>query len=165
MSAASVWFVLGVAFFLGELFSPVFIMVFFGLGAWAAGCIAALGGGLVPALAGFIFVSTGTLLLLRRVLVRTFKGRSRSASEDGTGGDGSPEFMLDGKLATVTRPITPQTVGEISVGGSFWRAVSEATLPEGATVRVLGQVKGNELLLRVVPHEAAEGENGPERQR
>lgn len=37
MLAPMIWFAIGVALFLAELFSPVFVMAFFGLGAWAAG--------------------------------------------------------------------------------------------------------------------------------
>ena len=55
-----------------------------------------------------------------------------------------------GKMGTVTRPIPVNGVGEISVGGSFWRAVSPEAQPEGAQVRVLGHIPDDELTLEVV---------------
>ncbi|MEG2140474.1 MAG: NfeD family protein [Bilophila sp.] len=148
MSASVIWFVIGVVFFLTELFSPLFVMMFFALGAWAAGVTTALTGSLALALTSFCVVSVGSLLLLRKVLVRTFKGRSRMAAvPDET------ESTLTGQLATVTRPITPQNVGEITVGGSFWRAIGTVAIAEGTTVRILGSTLQDALLLRVTPHD------------
>lgn len=152
MSAATIWFIIGVVFFLGELFSPVFVLFFFALGAWAAWIASLLGGELTVALATFITVSVVSLLVLRRLLVRTFKGRSRPASGD-SAETGSPECLLAGRLGSVTLPIHPGAVGEISVGGSFWRAVAEQDIAEGTTVKVTGHEKNNELVLKVVPHE------------
>lgn len=157
MSAPTLWFLLGVAFFAAELFLPAFITFFFGLGAWAAALASGLGADLAFALIVFIGVAVGSLLLLRRMLVATFRGRSRlaSGSENEIMGDaGSPEaetvpFMLTGKQATVSRLITPKEIGEVTVGGSFWRAVSDVEIPEGALVVILGHEKDNELLLRV----------------
>ena len=149
MSAPTLWFLLGFVFFAAELFLPGFIMVFFGVGAWAAA--------LALALIIFIGMSVGSLLLLRRMLVATFQGRSRLASEReseamedaGDPDDETTPFMLTGKQATVSRTITPKTIGEVTVGGSFWRAISDADIPEGSLVVILGHDKDNELLLRV----------------
>ena len=157
MSAPTLWFLLGFVFFAAELFLPGFIMVFFGVGAWAAALAAGLGADLALALIIFIGMSDGSLLLLRRMLVATFQGRSRLASEReseamedaGDPDDETTPFMLTGKQATVSRTITPKTIGEVTVGGSFWRAISDADIPEGSLVVILGHDKDNELLLRV----------------
>ena len=40
MSVAAMWFILGIILLAVELVSPVFVLFFFGLGAWAAGVTA-----------------------------------------------------------------------------------------------------------------------------
>ena len=143
MSAPVMWFVLGAVLWLAEVFSPIFVMFFFGIGAFAA-ALAALGGVELPgALGVFAVVSVASLLLLRRTLVRTFQGVQRAASAE------VGESAQKGRLGMVTQALEPGRVGEISLGGSFWRAVSDETLPEGAPVVVLGHVPHEELTLRV----------------
>lgn len=151
MSAPVIWFLAGVVFFLAELFSPVFIMLFLGLGAWAAAVVSLFSANIAVALLVFSLVSAGSLLLLRRLLVRTFRGGKRLASESVA--DGSHSIYV-GKIAVVTRSITPETPGEITFGGSYWRAVAKIPIAEGTTVRVRGNVPGDDLTLHVVPEEA-----------
>lgn len=158
MSGPVVWFVVGVVFFLTELFSPVFVMFFFGLGAWAGALALVLGASVNVALGVFAVISVGSLLLLRSTLVRTFQGFSRPAAERKYV---SPHT---GKLATVTRPIERGAVGEVGLGGSFWRAVSDqAPIAQGASVIVLGNVPNEELTLRVAvqPAESTEPATDP----
>ena len=87
------------------------------------------------------------LLSLRRLFVRSFRGKTQISSDAAS--VGLPNQHV-GKMGTVTRPIPVNGVGEISVGGSFWRAVSPEAQPEGAQVRVLGHIPDDELTLEVV---------------
>ena len=87
------------------------------------------------------------LLSLRRLFVRSFRGKTQVSSDAAS--VGLPNLHA-GKMGTVTRPIPVNGVGEISVGGSFWRAVSPEAQPEGAQVRVLGHIPDDELTLEVV---------------
>lgn len=148
MAVAGIWLVVGVALFVVELVSPLFVMFFFGLGAWAAGVAALFTDDLGVQLLVFGVASVLFLLALRRTLVNTFRGRTKLSSH--TASEGLPSLNA-GKSATVTRPIARGTVGEISVGGSYWRAVASVDLPEGAQVRVVGHVPDDELTLEVVP--------------
>lgn len=159
MSAGVIWFLVGGAFFLSELFSPVFVLFFFGIGAWAAGLATFFTSSLPVALLVFCVVSVATLLALRRGLVRVFTGRSRLA------GDAPDESanLNKGKLGTISKPIHPPHAGEVSLGGSFWQAVCHVPVPMGITVRVIGHVVGDELILRVVPEENVPEENAPEK--
>lgn len=157
MAVAGIWFVVGVALFVVELVSPLFVMFFFGLGAWAAGVAALFTDNLGVQVLVFGVASVLFLLALRRTLVRTFRGRSKLSS--GAASEGLPSLNA-GKSATVTRPIAPGSVGEIAVGGSYWRAVASVDLPEGAPVRVIGHVPDDELTLEVAP--CGEGSCGPE---
>lgn len=155
MNAGVIWFLVGGAFFLSELFSPMFILFFFGIGAWSAGITSLFTDSMPVMLIVFCGMSVVTLVLLRTSLVRIFTGRTRLAKES----DESVSMHTD-KLCTVSRAIQPPHPGEVSLGGSYWRAVAEHPIPEGATVRVLGHVTGDELTLRVVPEEERSQQQG-----
>lgn len=86
MNAVVAWFVIGAALMVAELFTPAFIIVFFGVGAWAAALVAAVHPGLEGELVAFLAVSVLSLFLLRRRLVTTFQGRRTEARQ------GAPEF-------------------------------------------------------------------------
>ena len=144
-----VWFAAGGALFLTELFFPVFVMCFFGLGAWAAGFASLFTDSLAVSLGVFCFVSVLSLFLLRSLLVKTFRGHSRLAAPDAGPDDGSGAPQYVGKMATVTRNIEPGAVGEIAFGGSFWRAVAEESVAEGSRVRILGSLPNEDLTFRV----------------
>ena len=145
MNAVIVWFVAGAVLMLTELFTPAFVIIFFGAGAWAAALVAAIQPGLEQELAAFLIVSLLSLLLLRRHLIKTFQGRRTEAA------DGTPTFAHAGRQAEVTQSIPAGEVGEISLGGSFWRATSDQAVPLGGLVRVIGPVPDDELLIKVSP--------------
>lgn len=145
MNAVIIWFVIGAALMVAELFTPGFVIVFFGAGAWAAALVAALHPWLEGELVAFLVVSLLSLFLLRRRLVNTFQGRRTEASQ------GAPEFAYRGRQAEVTQDIAAGGVGEIALGGSFWRATAPVAVARGAVVRVLDPVPGDELLIRVEP--------------
>ena len=147
MSVAAMWFILGIILLAVELVSPVFVLFFFGLGAWAAGVTALFVDDLAIEVVVFGASSVVFLLSLRRLFVRSFRGKTQISSDAAS--VGLPNRHA-GKMGTVTRPIPVNGVGEISVGGSFWRAVSPEAQPEGAQVRVLGHIPDDELTLEVV---------------
>ncbi len=144
MNPIIVWFALGAALMLAELFTPAFVIVFFGVGAWAAALTAAVWPGLEQELAVFLIVSLLALIFLRRRLVSVFQGRQSVAKN-------APDFPHAGRQAEVTRDIPAGAEGEIALGGSFWRATSTDALPKGAQVRVLAPAPMDELLLIVEP--------------
>lgn len=145
MNPVVVWFVLGAALMAAELFTPSFVIVFFGVGAWAAALVAALWPGLTQELGAFLTVSLFSLLLLRRRLVDTFQGRRAEARGN------APLFPHAGRQAETTRAIPAGEVGEISLGGSFWRATASVDVPAGGWVRVIAPTPEDELLLVVEP--------------
>lgn len=151
VSPVIIWFVIGVACMVGELFTTTFVVFFFGLGAWAAALVAAVHAGLEQELAAFLLVSVASLLILRRRLVAVFRG-SRADAPSGTPGGlpaGAPEFAHTGALAEVTKEIPAGGIGEIELGGSFWRALSPETVAKGARVRVKGPSPEDVLVLEV----------------
>ncbi|MGE9984665.1 NfeD family protein [Desulfovibrio sp. SGI.169] len=151
MSAPLLWFLLGLVFLFVELMAPTLVLIFFSAGAWVTACAALLD---IPPdwqLVLFILVSLLTLLLLRRHLRAVFGGRARRAADadaDAQGGH-APDHPLTGRVGVVSKTLRPGEVGEVSIDGSFWRAVAETEIHAGRAVRVLGARPGDALLLRV----------------
>ena len=82
MSVAAMWFILGIILLAVELVSPVFVLFFFGLGAWAAGVTALFVDDLAIEVVVFGASSVVFLLSLRRFLARGVPG---SAAGGGAG--------------------------------------------------------------------------------
>ncbi len=146
LSPALIWFLIGVAAVIIELLSYSFVIIFFGVGAWAAALVAALRPGLELELVVFIVVSLASLFLLRRKLITTFQGRKRSAKEELI-----QAFPHAGRHAEVIREIQANKEGEIAMGGSYWRATAGQNIPVGTEVKVIAPVDDDELLLKVEP--------------
>ncbi len=144
LSPVLIWFFIGVVAVIVELLSYSFVVVFFGIGAWAAALVAAFYPGLELELVVFIVVSLASLFLLRRKLMVTFQGRKRSAKEELI-----QAFPHAGRYAEVIREIPAHKEGEISMGGSYWRATADILIPVGTEVKVIAPVEDDELLLRV----------------
>ncbi|MDR2055859.1 MAG: NfeD family protein [Desulfovibrio sp.] len=142
MTVPVLWFLLGVAFLGIEVLSMTLVLIFFAAGAWAAAGAAWCGAHFVWQIAVFMLFSLLTLYLLRRRLRAVFSGQTRAAAAE----SGHP---LADRQGAVSKTIRPGAVGEICVGGSFWRAVADSPIHEGTPVRVLGCVPGDELVLRV----------------
>lgn len=77
MSVAAMWFILGIILLAVELVSPVFVLFFFGLGAWAAGVTALFVDDLAIEVVVFGASSVVFLLSLRRCLSAAFEERRR----------------------------------------------------------------------------------------
>lgn len=148
MSPSLLWFLLGIGFLLAELMTPATVLLFFGVGAWAAAAAALLGLATGWQLAAFMAVSLLTLIFLRRHLRAIFSGRSHKAATESRQPQAHP---LSGRQGVVSKTLRPGHVGEVSIDGSFWRAVAQNEIPEGRPVRVLGTLPADALVLRVAP--------------
>lgn len=151
VSVPLIWFVLGSVLLLAELMTPALVLLFFGVGAWAAACAALLGLNLSWQLMVFILVSLLTLLVLRRRLRAVFGGRSHKAGTSDANGDGGQPLAhpLTGRQGVVSKALHPGQVGEVSIDGSFWRAVADTQIDRNRPVRVLGTLPADGLVLRV----------------
>ena len=145
MDSVTLWFILGAALLLAEMFTASFVICFFGLGAWGAALTAAVAPGLTHELLAFVIISPVSLFLLRRKMVATFQGRSSSAQHN------RPDFPHAGRQAEVLRAISPTSEGEIALGGSFWRATADTEIPAGKIVRVIAPAEDDALLIKVEP--------------
>ncbi|MDR3362845.1 MAG: NfeD family protein [Desulfovibrio sp.] len=146
-----VWFLIGIGFFLTEMFVPAFVMLFFGIGAWATAVITFFTPLLEMQALCFILSSLISLIFIRNRLRSVFSGQSRKPS-------GQLEHPMTGRRGVVSKRILPNEIGEISSGGSYWRAVSESDIPEGSQVKVNGVLANDGIILCVTLSTDTEGE-------
>jgi membrane protein implicated in regulation of membrane protease activity len=140
------WFLAGVIIMLAELGIPGFVIIFFGVGCWAAALTAVwFPGALTAQIAVFMLVSLVSLLTLRKAAVRIFVGRSEGASDEDTGN------VPVGAHVIVEQEILPGREGRVRFRGTLWSAVAEEPLAVGAEAQISGVDKANKACLRVVP--------------
>jgi len=146
LSPSIIWFFVGVAFLIAELFLPGFILIFFTAGSWIVGLMVwAVDIDWSIQIAIFVFSSLIFLFCLRKYSIKTFKGTTRDDLDD--------RFADSkiGKTAIVTQKIVPGALGEIKVMGSFWRAVSDAGIEKGISVLIISQESEDGLTFKVKP--------------
>src|SRR5919205_1244095 len=111
------WVVLGVVLIIAEVFTPGFVLLWFGIGALAAALTSMLGAGL--ALQFLVFIAFSTLLtaLSRTIFVNYF---TRDGEQDGlkSGAAGLPGQI--GTVVTSSRGALDE--GAVKVFGSIWTA-------------------------------------------
>ncbi|MCR5814617.1 MAG: NfeD family protein [Desulfovibrio sp.] len=144
MSAALIWFITGLIFLGIDLLLPHLVLMFFGIGAFAACLGYFFGLALQGQLLIFIVVSLLSLVVLRRKLAVIFGGASvvKTSSE-------TVAHPLCGHLGRVSKKLGPDEIGEIEVDGSFWRAKASEPLASGTQVRVRSVSQDDALLLEV----------------
>lgn len=135
-----IWLVLGIGLMLGELLTPGgFYLIFFGVGAVAAGLAAALG---LSSLTGqvilFLAVSVGALLVFRRPLLERLRRGQPSAQDE-----------LTGEVAVPMGEIAVDAVGQAELRGTVWSARNVGKRPLLAGERCLvKRVDGLTIYLR-----------------
>lgn len=129
LSQPLIWFFVGVAFLVLEMFLPGFILIFFTAGSWIVGlALLVFNLSVAVQIGSFLVVSLILLFALRKYSIRTFTGNTAEQLDDAYG-----ESKI-GKTAMVTKAITPAVPGEIKVMGSFWRAEADCVIDEGQAV-------------------------------
>lgn len=153
ISPTVLWFCAAMACFGLEIFTPSFVLMFFGVGALAASGFSFFIHDLQTELVIFAVVSVASLFFLRRRLLSVW-GRARSSSPHDTSPQGQPgQSGQTGRSGKVTKAIPADGEGEIAMGGSFWRAIADEPLPEGTSITVLGHAPDNEIVMYVARHE------------
>ena len=144
MSPFLIWVLIAVIFVLAEFFTFGFILIFFSVGALAAGlCALVFSIALVWQLVVFTVVSILALILLRQISIKTFRGNQINRIEDNF------HNSMIGKTATVTKAIQPPASGEIKFSGSFWIAVADENIAEGQVVKITGREQQGALIFQV----------------
>ena len=139
------WTVLGVALVIAEVFTPGFVLLWFGVGALAAALAAFLGAGLAAQFILFIVVSSALTALSRTIFVNYFAGRDE------------PDEMkmgaasLPGQVGTVVSSSQGAlNEGAVKVFGSVWTAYpaeGEPPLEAGDRV-VVERLQGASIYVR-----------------
>lgn len=127
------WFLIGLAFALIELFVPGLILIFFGIGAW----ITALLSLFIPMSLGiqivlFVVASVLSLAILRRWFKNRFFSEKKDQNQD-------PDDDFTGSFAVAETAIDPGQPGKISYHGSLWQAESEEAIAPGERVVIVAK--------------------------
>lgn len=131
------WIVLAVALAIAEAFTATFLVIFFAVGALAAGGAAALGAPLLLQVIVFAVVSGISVAALRPIILR------HARSETGADGTRFGVEAIEGSPATVLEEVTADH-GLVKIDGELWTARSfdgAETYAPGDRVRVV-KVKG-----------------------
>jgi len=141
------WVVLGVVLIIAEVFTPGFVLLWFGIGALAAALTSMLGAGLALQFIVFITLSTLLTALSRTIFVNYF---SREGEHDGLK---SGAARLPGQVGTVvTSSRGALDEGAVKVFGSVWTAYpaeGEPPLEAGDRV-VVERLQGASIYVRRV---------------
>ncbi len=133
-----IWFSLGLFLLLLELAIPLFMALFFGIGAW------------ITSLAVLVGIAPGTniqlLIFLCSSVLSLILFRSRVS---GKSNEVAASENLAGSHGVVVADIEPQSLsGKVELFGTNWQAVSEVTIKKGTAVEVLSR---DNITLRVKP--------------
>ena len=130
-----IWLVLGVGLVVAEVFTTTFVLLMFGVGAFAAAGAAALGGG--PALQAVVFavVSALSFVAVRPTLRRYMRVDERDTPMG--------VAAIEGSTALVVETVDADS-GLVKIEGELWRARpydTTQTMPAGERVRII-EIKG-----------------------
>jgi membrane protein implicated in regulation of membrane protease activity len=137
-----IWIVLAAVFFVGEIFSAAFFLLWFGIGAAVAGVLALLGVGFGVQLVVFIVVSFVLFIASRR-----FADRFTKTQPPGIGAD-----RFTGQPCVVLVEIdNAANTGRVRMEQEEWRAESATgeVLPAGTRVLVAG-TNGTRLVVKKI---------------
>ena len=140
-----IWTVLGVILIIAEVFTPGFVLLWFGVGALAAGLAAVFGFGLPLQFLVFIAVSVVLTALSRTIFVNYFSKPDDSPAHR-FGADSMPGQV--GTVVTSSRGAMQE--GAVKVFGSVWTAYpaeGEGPLEAGERVTV-ERIQGASIYVR-----------------
>lgn len=120
------WFILFLVALVVEFSTAGLVSIWFAFGALCTMGIAVLTENVFIQIAAFIVISVVTLILTKP-LIKKFK----AFVVQPTNSD-----RVIGKIADVTKDITPNNFGEVKIFGEYWTAISEDKIKAGTKVRV-----------------------------
>ena len=142
------WTVLGIVLIIAEIFTPGFVLLWFGVGALAAALASFLGLGLAAQVVVFILLSSLLTALSRTIFVNYFTRPGEAGGGLRSGADALP-----GQVGTVvTSSSGAMQEGAVKVFGSTWTAYpaeGEEPLEAGDRV-VVERLRGASIYVRRV---------------
>ncbi|NUN70065.1 MAG: NfeD family protein [Bacteroidetes bacterium] len=138
------WFLFGLVMMLGEIVTPGFVLIFFGVGAWLVSLLLWLGlpVSFTTQMVIFLVTSVSALLFFRKYGTQFSHGKVVKAD---------PERAVDdirGDRAVATSDIMPGRGGSVEYNGTHWSAESDSTITKGSPVEI---VERKNLILTVKP--------------
>ncbi len=137
-----VWVILGIVFFIVEIFTPGFVLATFGIGCLVAAIPAALNGHFLWQLVGFVLGSFLAFLVVRPLYLKFIFPEKEQIPTN--------VDALVGQQAIVIEEINPiQNSGRVKVGGEDWKAISTEgnVIPKNKVVQIVA-VDGVKLLVK-----------------
>ncbi len=146
LSNELLWFLFGLVVMLGEIITPGFVLIFFGMGAWIISLLLWLGVPISFTSQLFIFLIVSVLLLVvfRKYGKKYFQGKVSRPDVAGSIDD------IRGEKAIALSDIQPLIGGKVEFHGTVWNAEAEVAIAKGASVEVLER---NNLTLKVKPNQ------------
>ena len=146
LSNELLWFLFGLVVMLGEIITPGFVLIFFGMGAWIISLLLWLGVPISFTSQLFIFLIVSVLLLVvfRKYGKKYFQGKVSRPDVAGYIDD------IRGEKAIALSDIQPLIGGKVEFHGTVWNAEAEVAIAKGASVEVLER---NNLTLKVKPNQ------------
>ena len=140
------WVVLGVALIVAEIFTLGFVLLWFGIGAFAAALVGLVGGGFFLQFLIFAVVSIALTAMSRTILAKYFSHGDTDRMKSGAD-------SLPGQIGTVTTASKGTlNEGAVKAFGSTWTAFpveGEDPLAEGEKVEVV-EVRGSSIYVRKI---------------
>ena len=139
-----VWFLFGLALMIGEIITPGFVLIFFGVGAWLISLLLWFGVAITftTQLFFFLIASVSSLMFFRKYGKKYSHGKVLKPDAASSIDD------IRGEKAVVLYDIQPIIGGKVEFHGTLWNAESDVPISKGASVEVLER---NNLTLKVKP--------------
>jgi membrane protein implicated in regulation of membrane protease activity len=137
-----IWITLAAIFFIGEMLTTSFFLMWFGIGASASAVLAYQGFDPMVQFVAFIIISLVLIGISRPFARRITKDSPKKAASD----------RLIGEDAVVTQEIKPHNEGMVKVQGDTWKAISSQTIEEGQIVNI-ESINGTKLVVKPIKND------------
>ena len=124
---ATIWVIIGILFFIGEIYTPGFYLACVGISSLFAAIPAAFDTSITVQLVVFGIALVVTMILLRPVLYRFFGMKKGKTNKD----------RLIGRVVKVEKDIAVGNRGRVKVDGESWFAECDKDVSVGESVRIV----------------------------
>ncbi len=139
MIGLEIWILIAAVFFIGELITIGFFLLWFGVGASVSTVLNYLGFSETTQIIAFILVSIILLAVSRPFAKRITQGMpAKKATSD----------RLIGEKGVVIEDISPENGGIVKISGDTWRAISDQRISKNNHILV-EKIKGVTLVVKL----------------
>ena len=141
-----IWIALAALFFIGEMLTTGFFLLWFGVGASVSAVLNYLGFDPLVQFVTFIIISLVLIGISRPFAKRITKDSPKKAAAD----------RLIDKEALVIEEVTPHKGGLVKIDGDIWKAVAAQIIEDGETVNIEG-IEGTKLVVKPIEKDVEGG--------